>query len=86
MRAAINGKFYAAGGFKRPGSYVVRKLHGYDPLTNSWSEKALMPGAVQSAAWARFLGQPYVLGRENSNHVAKSLVQAYDPVANAWAM
>ncbi|HET6796232.1 MAG TPA: kelch repeat-containing protein, partial [Gemmatimonadales bacterium] len=36
--AVINGKFYVAGG--RWGNGISNKLHVYDPVTNSWTEKA----------------------------------------------
>jgi N-acetylneuraminic acid mutarotase len=85
--AVINGKLYVAGGerFTAYGPIAIRKLHVYDPVSNAWSEKALMPHAVSSAAGARLLGQFYVLGG-TSNNRGRDYVQAYDPVANTWAL
>jgi N-acetylneuraminic acid mutarotase len=84
--AVINGKFYVAGGvrFTAYGPIAIRRLHVYDPVTNTWSEKALMPHAVSDAAGARLLGQFYVVGGL-SNDRGRDYVQAYDPVADAWA-
>jgi N-acetylneuraminic acid mutarotase len=85
--AVINGKFYVAGGvrFATGGPIAIRKLHVYDPGTNTWSEKAPMPRAVSFAAGAQLLGQFYVLGG-SSNDRGRDYVQAYDPVANTWTM
>jgi N-acetylneuraminic acid mutarotase len=85
--AVIAGKFYVAGGvrFTANGPIAIRRLHVYDPATNTWAEKARMPYAVAHAAGARLLGQFYVLGGESNNH-ARDYVQAYDPVANTWAL
>jgi N-acetylneuraminic acid mutarotase len=88
--AVINGKFYVAGGVKYTGtgfgSYAIRKLHVYDPVTNTWSAKALLPRGIYGAAGARLLGQFYVVGGTVSNGTSRRLVQAYDPVANTWTL
>jgi N-acetylneuraminic acid mutarotase len=86
--AVINGKFYVAGGekFSLNGPYAIKKLHVYDPVTNTWSAKALMPRGVYLAAGARLRGQLYVVGGIGTDLRARRLVQAYDPVANTWAL
>jgi N-acetylneuraminic acid mutarotase len=62
--AVINGKLYVTGGVRYTayGPIAIRRLHVYDPVSNTWSEKAVMPHAVSSPAGARLLGQLYVLG------------------------
>ncbi len=88
--AVINGKFYVAGGVKYTlnGPNAIKRLHVYDPVTNTWSAKALMPRGVYGAAGARLLGQLYVIGGAGPEGSAGRgrLVQAYDPVTNTWAL
>lgn len=85
--AAINGKFYVAGGvrFSVNGRYATRKLHVYDPVTNTWIAKAPLPRGTEGAAGARLLGRFYVLGGDAVS-VSRRLVQAYDPVADTWTL
>jgi N-acetylneuraminic acid mutarotase len=83
--AVIRGKLYVAGGerFTANGPIAVRRLHVYDPATNTWSERARMPHAVAFSAAARLLGQLYVLGGY-ANNLGRSYVQAYDPATDTW--
>ena len=83
--AVISGKLYVAGGvrFSTGGPIAIRRLHVYDPATNTWSEKAAMPRAVAFAAGAGLLGSFYVLGGD-ANDRARDYVQSYDPVADTW--
>ena len=85
--AVIRGKLYVAGGvrFGINGPIAIRRLHVYDPGTNTWSERAPMPRAVYLSAAARLLGQLYVLGGD-AKDVGRRYVQAYDPATDTWAL
>jgi len=80
--AVINGKFYVAGG--RHDGITSNKLHVYDPITNTWAEKAPMPRQRYGAGGAALNGQFYVIGGSNRYGAVLHFVQAYDPAANAW--
>lgn len=75
----INNKFYAAGG---PSTNALKE---YDPVTNTWSAKAPIPGASQRAFGVGFAinGKGYVCSGLNGSTVLNDMYE-YDPVANTW--
>lgn len=85
--AVIGGKLYVAGGeiFSVNGPYAVKRVHVYDPISNSWTVRAPLIYPVFASAAARLQGQLYVLGGNRGDR-SHNFVQAYDPVANAWSL
>jgi hypothetical protein len=85
--AVVQGKFYAAGGekFANDGPYAIKKLHVYDPATDTWSAKALMPRGVFLAAGARLNGRLYVIGGLGASGVQR-VVQEYNPATDTWTL
>ena len=85
--AVIDGKLYVAGGehFTSSGPFAIKRLHVYDPGTDTWTQMASLPRGVSSTAGARLLGQFYVLGGTSNDH-GRDFVQAYDPASNTWVM
>ncbi len=62
--AIIDGKIYIFGGYGPGGAGDVRsEVYAYDPTTDSWTQKASMPGGHSYAAGACALGtKAYVFG------------------------
>jgi N-acetylneuraminic acid mutarotase len=84
--AAINGRFYTAGGRDRP-KFDLADLEEYDPRTNSWTERAPMPTGRSGGAGVALEGRFYVFGGEGNSASALGIfgdVEAYDPASNSW--
>jgi N-acetylneuraminic acid mutarotase len=83
--AVINGKIYVPGGLSGLGP--TRSLFVYNPATNSWTSKALMPIASYGGASAAIDGKLYVLatgpGTEGDFSDPTRLFR-YDPATNTW--
>ena len=93
--AAVGGTVYAFGGdkvdhigpFGNPGpSGAIRIVEAYDPDTNTWTRKADLPNAVESAGAVAIGGTIYVVGGGTSAACASALsfVQVYDPATDTW--
>jgi N-acetylneuraminic acid mutarotase len=80
----IGGKLYVAGGYSSADmTYPTKSLHVYDPKTNTWTAKALLPRGVAFAGGARLDGKLYVIGGSGPSR-GLDLVQAYDPATDTW--
>ncbi len=86
--ATVNGKIYAIGGldFTNDNSpiNIVATVEEYDPLTNSWTNKAPMPTAREQLAAAAVNGKIYAIGGFDGG-VRLATVEEYDPLTNSWA-
>jgi N-acetylneuraminic acid mutarotase len=83
--AVINGKIYVPGGLSGLGP--SRSLFVYNPATNSWTSKALMPIASYGGASAAIDGKLYVLATrpgEDQFFTGPTRLFRYDPAANTW--
>jgi N-acetylneuraminic acid mutarotase len=83
---AINGKLYVAGGLTlywddAPRVRAWAELDVYDPVTNTWTTKAPMPGARYGGSAGVINGKLYVAGRKNP---LVSTLEVYDPATNTW--
>jgi N-acetylneuraminic acid mutarotase len=81
--AVLNGKLFVAGGLDAsnaeaglPGA--VRTLRVYDPATNKWHLRALMPTPQWDAAGAAAGGRFFVISGYNEHTVTRNVV-AYAP-------
>lgn len=83
----VNGILYAVGG-SASANYPTRStkstVFAYDPVTDTWSEKASMPKARFGLAVAVVKGKLYAVGGNNYRGNMNT-VQAYDPATNTWA-
>ncbi len=81
----VGGKIYEIGGIQPGQQKPSDAVEGFDPKTGTWASYAHLPTAVDwpSAALACD-GQIYVFGGVNPNGAIVSLVQIYDPIADAW--
>jgi N-acetylneuraminic acid mutarotase len=83
-----DGRLYVIGGYSKSGLSVwnpVATVYAYDPVTDSWSERASMPTARGALSVTEHQGKLYAIGgydRKGNN----AQVEAYDPVRNVWAI
>jgi N-acetylneuraminic acid mutarotase len=89
----VNGILYVVGGVGSPGgdsSIPLRTVEAYDPTTNKWTARALLP----TLEGQHLLGVGVVAGTlyavggvccaPGENVTILSTVEAYDPATNVW--
>jgi glucose/arabinose dehydrogenase/N-acetylneuraminic acid mutarotase len=82
--AVVNGKLYVVAGKTSTGPQNT--VYVYDPVANSWSTAAPLPGpAVENPAAVSFNGQLYVFGGSTTAFAgAVGNAAVYNPATNAW--
>ncbi|MGW9027603.1 carboxypeptidase regulatory-like domain-containing protein [Streptomyces sp. NPDC055722] len=85
--AFVNGTLYVVGGLNYPptGGSGVRQstTFAYHPDTDTWSQVADLPQAVDLANAAVLDGKLYVIGGETATG-SSAAAYRYDPAGNAW--
>jgi N-acetylneuraminic acid mutarotase len=85
---AANGRvrIYAIGGRDRSSAGDnLRTVEAYDPVTDTWTARALMPTPRHAlAATLGPDGRIYAMGGSNAAVFCTDVVEIYDPVKNAW--
>jgi N-acetylneuraminic acid mutarotase len=78
----LNGQLYAIGGNPGCGSAgsAIRAVEAYDPVSNVWSSKALLPTGSWGESVATANGKIYVIDGFTN------YVYAYDPSGNSWSL
>jgi N-acetylneuraminic acid mutarotase len=84
--AALDGIVYVSGGAVLSRTRAYDTLHAYDPATDSWSERAAMPGARYAHAMAGIGGRLYVTAGITTRAGAAEEVWVYDPAGDAWSI
>lgn len=84
-----NGKIYVIGGITSDGpgrtNYLTNRVEEYDPLTDSWADRASMPTPRYGVAVATATnGKIYAIGGANQSGIV-STVEEYDPETDTWA-
>jgi N-acetylneuraminic acid mutarotase len=87
--ATISGTMYVAGGNGgTPGISIIPEasLYAYNPLSDSWTNLAPMPGPRYGGSGAGVISnQLYIVGGwTTSPPLPNNNLWVYDPVANAW--
>lgn len=84
--AALNGKFYVAGGNNGGNSETkgTNLLSVYDPALDKWEIRAPLPAAREALGLEEVHGVLYAIGGI-AGHEESNLVEAYDPVRNIWS-
>ena len=83
----VGGRLYVIGGYSKSGFSVwnpVATVYAYDPLMDSWTERAPMPTARGALSVTEYGGKLYAIGgydRKANN----AQVEVYDPVRNVWS-
>jgi len=83
---ALNGKIYAIGGvatLNRTGP-VLDTVEEYDPVTNTWSQKADMPRPNHALATGVVNGKIYAIGGGSPSGTPYTDVEQYDPMTDSW--
>jgi N-acetylneuraminic acid mutarotase len=81
----LNNTGYVGGGLYTINYIIYRtnSFYQFDPTTNTWTAKANMPDALESAVGFSENGKGYVgLGKNGSTNPIK--FYEYDPVTNTW--
>ena len=84
--AVVNGILYVVGGqYADSGinSGMTTLVEAYDPLTDTWTTKAPLPGVRYTMAIGAIDGILYVAGGGDPSGPLDSVL-AFDPVANVW--
>lgn len=86
--AAVNGNFYAVGGYSSALGDVTNMLEVYNPAGNFWRGSAYgvarMPTARQNLTAAVLNANVYAIGGGDINLTPFNVVEVYDTSANAW--
>src|SRR5437667_6368959 len=75
--AAVRGKIYVVGGFQQGLSFVTPAVEEYDPATDTWRERAPLPGGLHHAGIGVVNDRLYVIGG-----FERSLFFVWSPVSN----
>lgn len=83
----VGERLFVIGGYTKSGLSVwnpVATVYSYDPVTDSWTERAPMPTARGALSVTEHDGKLYAIGgydRKANN----AQVEVYDPVRNIWS-
>ena len=81
---AVNGKIYVIGGWKTFIGAGLSTVEEYDPMTDTWTQKADMPTPRGGAlAISEVGGKIYVMGGSSLTQVYDT-VEVYDPTTDTW--
>ncbi len=80
--ATVNGKIYVMGG--RIAGQLTNTVEEYNPLTNTWTEKASMPVARDSFAAVSAGNKILVIGGKNDQGILDT-IDVYDPATDSWS-
>ena len=78
----FNGKIYVIGGYGVNNAYESA-VEVYDPVTDTWEDKAPLPVASGDFGFAGFNGKIYVFGGATTETVVRN-TREYDPVTDSW--
>jgi len=79
----INGIGYVCGGDKTGSFDVYKDVRAYDPATDTWTQKANLPIAMDGAYACSVNGKGYVIGGFNGS-AAVSTTYEYNPNTDSW--
>src|SRR5437773_669272 len=77
--AAVRGKVYVVGGFKQSLPFITPAVEEYDPATDTWRERAPLPGGLHHAGIGVVNDRLYVIGG-----VERSLFSGWSPVTSVY--
>jgi N-acetylneuraminic acid mutarotase len=83
----VDGRMYVVGGYKQSGLSMwgpVATVYAYDPVTDSWSERAPMPTARGALSVTVHDEKLYAIGGYEGK-ANSGAVESYDPVSNVWS-
>ncbi|PYX04891.1 MAG: hypothetical protein DMG88_23240, partial [Acidobacteria bacterium] len=87
VSVSTDGTFaYAAGGFDGINFVPTNQFNQYNPVNNTWTPLANVPGAFYDApsAYAANTNRVYVFGGLDATFTPSNVVQVYDVASNTW--
>lgn len=85
--AAVGGKLYVIGGYTKSFLNVwhpISAVYMYDPITDSWTERAPMPTPRGALAVTEYGGKLYAIGGYD-RAANLGAVEVYDPATDTWS-
>jgi hypothetical protein len=84
--AVVDNIIYLIGGMLTPSSPPIATVMAYDPVTESWTQKADMPTARGALSACVVEGKVYAIGgcTENWRSFSYKHVEVYDPSNDTW--
>jgi hypothetical protein len=79
----VNGILCAVGGYQGPGSSPIASVQAYDPVSDTWTNKAPIPTVRGRFAGGVVNGILYAVGGWTTGTPCAT-VEAYDPVSDTW--
>lgn len=83
--AALDGKVYFLGAIRIADGFTTGRTLEYDPVANTWRERAPMPTARGASGVAALAGRIYVAGGLAGGNSVSNF-EAFDPATNTWAV
>src|SRR2546422_7104785 len=86
--AAVRGKVYVAAGFQPGLPFITPAVEEYDPVTDTWHERAPLPSGLHHAGIGVVNDRLYVIGGVGLSLFSiwspVTSLYEYDPVADRW--
>lgn len=86
--AFVDGTLYVVGGLDYPprgGNGIVESTtYAYHPGSNTWTQVANLPQALNFANAAVYDGRLYVIGGQTATNQSSNSAYRYDPADNTW--
>ena len=82
MGVAVGGKLLVMGGFTSDTLAYTRRIHAYDPVTDTWTERAQLPGSPEHSGTALNGSTLYVAGGLDP---INGSVWVLDTAADTWS-
>src|SRR5437016_11996965 len=86
--AAVRGKVYVVGGFQQSLPFITPAVEEYNPATDTWRERAPLPGGLHHAGIGVVNDRLYVIGGVERSLFSVwspvTTVYEYDPAAHRW--
>ncbi len=80
----INGKAYVVGGSYATASDVTDDVQEYDPVTDTWTTKAKIPGGGRDGMYSFVIGNKGYVGGGFNGTATVSGFYEYDPATDKW--
>jgi N-acetylneuraminic acid mutarotase len=83
---ALNGKIYVVGAFTASGhGNAVNWVYEYDPVTDSWRERAPLKSPRGSLGITVLNGKIHAIGGRGVDKITVTTHEVYDPASDRWS-
>lgn len=87
--AAANGKIYVFGGIDLMNNTIIDTVFEYNPSTNSWTNKNIMPKKMAYCKAVTLNNKIYLIGGQTSisnPSILDNKIYEYNPVSDSWTV